>query len=251
VAVARHAAVLSFQRMHWTEQDSRVFAEYARFFIPVRDEQTRIICASLDGLPNTMHVLELGCGDGQLALAIAQQFPDATIHGLDGSRHMLERATERLAHVGVRFLATPFELADRSWRTRSHPVHAIVSSLVVHHLDGGEKQQLFRDLFRMLHPDGVLTIADVLRPANEGARRIAAEEWNRSVKQQIDAAKAPKDAYKVFVSEGWNMFEHLDEDPADKPSTLVEHIDWLREAGFRGVDVLWEKAGHFILSAGR
>jgi tRNA (cmo5U34)-methyltransferase len=237
--------------MHWTDEDSRVFAEYAPFLIPEREEQSRIICASLTGLRGSLHVLDLGCGDGYLARAIAQQLPNTVVHGLDGSPHMLESAQARLRELGLRFVPEQFELAEPRWRKRAHPVHAVVSSLVVHHLDAVGKQQLFGDLHDLLEPGGVVTIADVVRPANEAARRIAAAEWDRSVREQIATANGPEAAYRTFVEDAWNMFEHLDEDPVDQPSTLHEQLDWLRAARFTGVDVYWVKAGHAVFGGHR
>jgi tRNA (cmo5U34)-methyltransferase len=32
----------------------------------------------------------------------------------------------------------------------------------------------------------------------------------------------------------------------DMPSTVSEHIEWLTEAGFAGVDVFWLRAGHAV-----
>lgn len=250
-SVADHGSIASFEYMHWTEQDSRGFAEYAAFFVPDREAQARVICASLARLHGLVHVLELGCGDGYLARAIAQQLPSAVIHGLDGSPHMLAAAQARLHDLDHRFIPEPFELADAAWRTRKHPVHAVVSSLVVHHLDAAGKQDLFGDLHDLLEPGGVLTVADVVRPASEASRRIAAAEWDRAVREQIAAANGPQAAYRAFVDDAWNLFEHLDEDPIDQPSTLAEQLDWLRTARFSGVEVYWLKAGHAIFGGCR
>jgi tRNA (cmo5U34)-methyltransferase len=231
---------------HWSEEDSVTFAEYSRYFIPRRDEQIAVILTTLSDLPADFCAIELGCGDGTLARAILDRFPHATLHGLDASPHMLKLATAQAGSHHHRFVAERFELADSAWWRRSHVVHAVVSSLAVHHLTDAAKLALFRNMHALLEPGGVLTIADVVRPASEAARLVAAHDWDTAVRAQIDAASGPAEAYDLFVADRWNMYDHLDEDPADHPATLAEQLNWLKQAGFFGVDCCWLHAGHAV-----
>lgn len=51
----------------WTEQASRAFLDYGRYFVPERAYQ---IQAMVDLIPTTeepFHILELACGEGLLA----------------------------------------------------------------------------------------------------------------------------------------------------------------------------------------
>ncbi len=47
-------------------------------------------------------ILEVGCGTGTNLLHLARTFPEAELHGLDLSDHMLERAKRKLAPFGNR-----------------------------------------------------------------------------------------------------------------------------------------------------
>jgi tRNA (cmo5U34)-methyltransferase len=40
-------------------------------------------------------------------------------------------------------------------------------------------------------------------------------------------------------------------DPYDKPSSLPDHLGWLRETGFTEVDLAWLYACHAIVTARR
>lgn len=42
-------------------------------------------------------------------------------------------------------------------------------------------------------------------------------------------------AREFFEHKRWNIYEYPD--PMDQPSTLPEHLSWMEEAGFEGVDV--------------
>ena len=141
-----------------------------------------------------------------------------------------------------------FDLADRDWRTFAEPPHAIVSSLAIHHLDGGGKRALFRDLAAALAPGGVLVIADIVRPPDARGLAVAAQQWDEDVRARAQALDGDLRAFAEFQRLGWNYFRDPDGDPIDKPSSLAEQLAWLAEAGFVGVDCHWLLAGHAIFS---
>jgi len=47
-------------------------------------------------IPNPRHILELGCGSGDMLVLAHQEFPTAQLYGIDLSERMLEMARERL-----------------------------------------------------------------------------------------------------------------------------------------------------------
>jgi S-adenosylmethionine-diacylgycerolhomoserine-N-methlytransferase len=55
---------------------------------------------SEQGHPN--RILEVGCGTGTNLLQLARAFPEAELHGLDLSGHMLDRARRKLESFGPR-----------------------------------------------------------------------------------------------------------------------------------------------------
>ncbi|MDQ3696896.1 MAG: class I SAM-dependent methyltransferase [Gemmatimonadota bacterium] len=236
---------------HWQEPDSRSFLDYGRYFVPHRDAQISMICDLIPNAIGPWHALELGCGEGLLAREILDRFPACHVHALDASPAMLARATATLADYGGRFTAEPADLAVPGWRTPPWPVHAVVSSLALHHLNGAGKARLFSDVARCLSPGGVLIIADVVRPGGEMGRRMAERRWDQAVRERARTLDGNLEAYRQFREGGWNMYSMLDADPIDKPSTLLEQLRWLGEAGFAAVDVFWMEAGHAIFGGAK
>ncbi|HEX6386078.1 MAG TPA: methyltransferase domain-containing protein [Anaerolineae bacterium] len=232
----------------WQEEDSRTFIDYARYFVPERETQFQIICDLIPPRPAPFHILELCCGQGLLAAAILAQFPNATVHGYDGSPEMLRNAREKLAAYGGRFKTQQFDLAARDWRQPAWPIHAVVSSLAIHHLDGSGKQALFRDVQQMLAPGDVLIVADLVQPTTELGREVAARAWDRVVRQRTQEIDGNLDAFEAFEQQQWNMYRYPESDDVDKPSTLFDQLQWLAQAGFTDVDVHWMQAGHAIFS---
>jgi trans-aconitate methyltransferase len=229
----------------WDEDSSRLFMDYGRYFVPERELQIKTICDLMEPpREGPFHILELCSGEGLLAEALLKRFPEAIIHGFDGSDAMLAASARRLAHYGERFAPRPFNLHAREWRESEWPLQAIVSSLAVHHLDAEEKQQLYTDLYRMLAAPGVLVIADLIQPAHQAGVRVAAETWNEEVRRRALELDGTTDALDYFRREHWNYYEFPDS--FDKPSPLSDHLKWLEQAGFRGVDAYWLKAGHAL-----
>src|SRR5205814_2164447 len=132
-----------------------------------------------------------------------------------------------------RFQTQLFDLADSSWRAQPWPVHAVVCSLTIHHLDGAEKQQLFQDMARLLEPGGVLLIADVIAPASHAGIELAAKAWDAAVRKRALEIDGNLDTLTYFEREQWNMYRYYpDEGDMDKPSRLLDQLKWLEQAGF-------------------
>ena len=80
------------------------------------------------------------------------------------------------------------------------PFDLVVSALAVHHLDASEKRDLFRRIREVLRPGGRFVLGDVVT----GEVRVAP------------------------LTEGY-----------DKPSSALDQLDWMREAGF-DAELVWE-----------
>jgi tRNA (cmo5U34)-methyltransferase len=238
----------------WTEETSKHFIDVGRIYTPRRDE---IAQAFVDLVPanedEAFTGVELGTGQGWLTTAILERYPNATMIGLDGSEAMLAATAESTAKFGGRFEGRLFRLEDPDWIDElPDDLRCVVSSLVIHHLDGPGKQGLFRALFGKLAPGGALLINDVMEAASDRSRRHWARAWNEDVQRQSFALGGDGSAYEQFVADKWNFYEYPDpDDEIDHPSTVIEQLDWLREAGFTGVDVWWARAGHVLFGGYR
>jgi tRNA (cmo5U34)-methyltransferase len=230
----------------WGANASQTFIDYGRYFVPEREQQIALICDLLPTRDGPFTIVELCCGAGLLAGALLERFPSCTVYGYDGSPEMLATARANLAGYGERFQTLQFDLADRAWRAPAAPIHALVSSLAIHHLDGAQKLQLFRDAHAMLESGGALVIADVIAPAHALGAEAAAKAWDEAVRKRSLAFDGNLAAFETFERKKWNMYRYFDADDIDKPSRLLDQLKWLEQAGFADVDVYWMLAGHAI-----
>jgi tRNA (cmo5U34)-methyltransferase len=110
---------------------------------------------------------------------------------------------------------------------------------------------LYRDIRDMLQPGGVFVMADLVEPAGPVARRLAAEQWDQAVRRASAELFGSDEAVTAFERTEWNYYRQPGPDEFDRPSSVAEHVDWLREAGFTEVDMAWLFAGHAIFTARR
>jgi tRNA (cmo5U34)-methyltransferase len=232
----------------WSESGSQTFIAMGDIYVPRREEQ---ISTLLDLIPadrdDACTFVELGAGEGVLARAVLAAFPRCHYVALDGSDLMRRRLSQTLGEYGDRIAVRPFDLFARDWRRElPSPLRCVLSSLVVHHLDGEGKRVLFRDLAHAIEPGGALLLADLVAPTAPGAAALFARQWDDAARAQSLAVRGDLSGYDQFVADTWNFFTIEGADPMDQPSPLADQLVWLREAGFATVDCFWMYAGHAI-----
>ncbi len=234
----------------WSENDSTTFIDLAEIFVPGRSEQTNTLLQLIPARTDEhFTVVELASGEGVLAQAILEQFPQCHYIALDGSATMREQLAQKLAQFSSRIEILPFDLAAQTWRSALPvPLRCVLSSLCVHHLSDEGKRQLFNDLATQLEPGGALLLADVIEPATHQIANLFARQYDEIVRQQSLAIRGDLSGYEQFLQQKWNYFLHDYNDPEsyDHPSRLSDQLGWLIEAGFSVVDCFWMQAGHAI-----
>jgi len=122
-------------------------AQYLRF----SNERLRPALDLLAQIPldTARHVVDLGCGPGNVTPILKQRFPAADVLGIDGSPDMLAKA--RTAAPDCRF-----ETGDFNTWAPATPPDLIYSNAALHWVTGHET--LFPRLLKTLAPGGVLAI---------------------------------------------------------------------------------------------
>jgi tRNA (cmo5U34)-methyltransferase len=228
----------------WTDTDSAVYREIAPIAVPRRDEMMRTLIAAVPFSPDdTIRIVELGAGEGELAAAFLNAFPRASVTALDGSASMRDLARARLEPFGERARFASFDVATLDWWDVMFGADLVASSLCLHHLNDAKKQYVYKAAADRMSERGALLVADLVLPTHPSARKVAADEWDESARAQAEDRGEPE-RYARFVEAQWNFFRYPDD--ADQPSALLHHLVWLRHAGFAAVDCFWQYAGHAV-----
>ncbi len=232
----------------WTEANSAHFIDMGEVYVPARPEQTRTLVGLIPARPDeAFTVVELGAGAGVLARAVLEAFPLCHYVALDGSDVMRAQLREGLAAYGERVEVRDFDLFAQDWREAlPSALRCVVSSLVVHHLDGHGKRRLYGDLAGRLEPGGALLLADLVEPLSPRVGAVFARQWDDAAREQSLVRTGDLRAYEQFQADAWNFYTPEGADPMDQPSRLFEQLLWMREAGLRHVDCFWMLAGHAI-----
>jgi tRNA (cmo5U34)-methyltransferase len=188
------------------EWDPDLYLREIRIEIPRFDEFQDAVAAATEGI-DARAVLELGVGTGETAHRVRALHPDATWTGIDASKSMLARARQSMPDADLRIGRLEEPLPDG-------PFDLVVSALVVHHLDGAGKRDLFRRVAEALHPGGVFVLGDVVVPDD------------------------PEDAQ---IEIDWVV---------DVPDRADDQFGWLDETGF-DAELVWSHRDLAVLRATR
>ena len=119
---------------------------------------------------NGKRILDVGCGTGSLSILIKQMAPAADIVGLDGDSQILEIARSKAKIDGLKIhfeqgLSSNLPYPDASF-------DMVLTSFMLHHLDGDDKRKTAEELYRVLRPGGGLFGVDFVEPQNLIGRTI-------------------------------------------------------------------------------
>jgi ubiquinone/menaquinone biosynthesis C-methylase UbiE len=115
---------------------------------------------SMAELQPGQRVLDIGCGTGNLLLALGRVDPGVEIEGLDPDARALAKAARKAHRAGVAASWRPGYAQDLPHADGS--VDRVFSSLMLHHMpDDDGKDTLLAEVRRVLRPDGLLVLADI------------------------------------------------------------------------------------------
>ncbi len=119
-------------------------------------------------IQNGHKVIDIGSGTGTLALWAKQSEPRAEVVGLDGDLNILSIAQKKSQAQGV---DVTFEKAlSYDMPFSSNRFDRCMSSLFFHHLTLENKEQTFKEMYRILKNGGEIHIADWGKPSNRRMR---------------------------------------------------------------------------------
>jgi len=134
----------------------RFYQSFADSFSATRQRLQPGVLRILKTLPVDAALLDLGCGNGELAKALAQRGHRGPYVGLDFSAELLVEAGAALpadfeAHFGQADLATPFWDHDLPYA----PYERVLAFATLHHLPGEAlRHQVLEKVHALLTPDG-------------------------------------------------------------------------------------------------
>lgn len=194
---------------------------------PYREMFDALLGYSFLDAARPLHILELGCGTGNLTLLLADQFPQAHVTFVDLSEDMLAQTARKLEPRTKNY--TPIQGGFLEMDLPSGEFDFITSSIALHHVEDVDKPILYQKIHRWLKPGGKFRCADqvLTLPVHQGHEK----DWRDWQAWSLQVGATEEDL-KMWQAHG-EAFDHY--------APLRDHFEWLAAAGFAEVDCYWKK----------
>jgi hypothetical protein len=230
------------------EDEKAAWVRAGESLIPARNELVATLVRLIPARPiDAFTVVELGSGDGKLAVAVLDAFPQCRYAALESSGALRAQVQSTLAPYGARFEVRPFALAEPAWRRMlPNPLRCVLVSFCLHELSDDAKRTLVNDLALRIQPEGALLIADLVQPRTRRIAELYADQYEACVREQSNARHGDLRDYDLLKTKKWNYFASGAAEPMLSPAPLADQLLWLDEAGLISVDCFWLRAGYAV-----
>ena len=188
------------------------------------------------GEPDAFTFLDLGAGTGAASRAILDVYSRSTAILADFSPAMRGMGEQEMEPYTGRYRYVEFDMSTGDWpATIPAALDAVVTSLCVHHLPDERKQGLFTEIFGHLAPGGWYLNYDPVRTEDP----VVNATWER-VNDARDPEAAAKRRHRSPQEQAlWeNHIRYI--------SPLPQQLEYLRSAGFQGIDVYWKQLDYVL-----
>lgn len=129
------------------------------------------------------HVLDIGCGPGNITKYLLRKRPELNLTGIDLAPNMIELAKQNNPRA-------KFEIMDcRHVSGLNRKFDAIISGFTIPYLDKEETAKLISDCAEMLNPDGVFYFSLIDGKYEESGYQYASNQVDRSYVYYYNSVK--------------------------------------------------------------
>jgi tRNA (cmo5U34)-methyltransferase len=202
------------------------FADYDFCADKVVPRNTELQRKLVKAIPNPrgaeLNFLDLGVGTGQTSLFVLEEFPRASLIGVDLSAAMLEVAHRRLARYDGRVRLVQSDFCKADFASLGAPFDCVFSAASIHNCLDEDKRALFAKIAGALKPGGCFVNADFFKFESDVLAKAARDYYVDFVKNNLNGAER----------EHW--VKHAT--TQDIPASIEAQSKWLRDAGFSGFE---------------
>ena len=185
--------------------------------------------------------LDLGAGMGAAARTVLDLYPLSTAVLAEYSPQMIAEGTRELAPYGNRFRYVEFDMLAGVWPEGiPTDLDAVVTSLCIHHMPDDRKQGLFVEIYEHLVPGGWYFNYDPVTASDP----LVEATW-----QHTNDRDDPEAGHKRSHRTSQEHARH--ENHARYMISLDQQLEYLRAAGYEGIDIYWKHLENVIYGGRR
>jgi len=130
------------------------------------DSKWKRLAVSMLPLTDVKKCLDLACGTGDIAMLLAEKYPQAEVVGLDLNSDMIEYARKRKSNKDIKFIfgdmcAIPFDDSSFDIVTASYAIR-----------NAPDLNKSLSEIIRVTRPGGWVCLMDFSKPANKFLQKI-------------------------------------------------------------------------------
>ena len=171
--------------------------------------------------------LDTGCGTGSLVNKAIEEFPTTKFLLLDPSEGMLNQARKKLSSCPVNRLEFLKASSTQELSQEIEEKPDVITAIQCHHYLNREGRARATDMcYNLLKEGGVYITFENIRPLTEEGILAGKRYWQNFQLTHGRTEDETKEHLKRFDTEYF-------------PITVEEHLELLRETGFRTVELFW------------
>jgi len=168
---------------------------------------------------SSKEVLDLGVGTGITSKIIKDNFEGFRFCVVDFSEQMLDGAKKKLGEKNVEYLFGDYAKLDFEKK-----YDIIISVIGIHHQNNAGKKELFKKIYSLLNNGGIFIFGDLVTHKNlQKAALNQAKHLHHLVEKATDEKTLEDWAYHHIV--------------LNDLAPVEDQIEWLKEAGFKKVNL--------------
>ena len=211
-------------RKHF-EEEANEYNNIIINLIPYYNEMLEALISSIQlNTSDTFSLLDLGCGPGTITKLVLKKYPKAKVTCVDIASNMIELAEKTLGeYKDIEFINKDFYNLKLSKK-----YDVVLSSLALHHLlNNDDKKAFYNKIYGWLNNKGSFFNADNVIASGKRLDDTYMEKWIEYMNRNVSMEE---------INSKW-LVKYADE---DKPAILFNQLLWLKDIGFKEVDVIWK-----------
>lgn len=202
--------------------------DYDNFMVKCVPDYFEMLGCMINVLPysknDKLKICDLGSGTGNVTKLLLDAYPNAEITCVDISQAMTDMAKAKFEGQNIKF-----EISDFYDYEFNDEYDLIISSWALHHIVTDEdKKDFYRKIYAALKPGGAFYNADVIISATDHIEERSMGKWKSWLRQY----HSEEDMMEMIIN---RYFEE------DRPTTIINHINWMQELGFKEIDIIWKR----------